>query len=373
MNAPEPAPANPNDRFDSPANWRATYRSLRWTLFAIGAALPLVLWIGGANDFHLKLQPSISQYYHADLLYQKQMECVETAARPSELGVLARANSLKNALDEQREVKETTFAKAIYRPGAGPMRNWFVGSLFIVGILLVVYKGHSGYEDWVLNVGGLFAMGVALFPMPWGTDRSAIDEWLVRKFSLTSFDVPSFHFVCAFILFVAMGLMCLHAWCEAFRDRKEASNPALKRRLGRYIAWYRFFFCGFVATILGGVLLSHLPTQTTGSMTAWQWLATNKVFFVEWFGIWCFAGYWCTRSFEISSVHRLAKDAPEDAPQIVSPLFGPEPKSIAFTVLVGALAVGVVVIWLGRNSATITVQCDPSRAEFQAPQSLLAK
>ena len=50
---------------------------------------------------------------------------------------------------------------------AFPMRAWFVGLLLSVGVFLYLYKGLSGNETVALNLVGLFALGVVLFPMNW--------------------------------------------------------------------------------------------------------------------------------------------------------------------------------------------------------------
>jgi len=49
-------------------------------------------------------------------------------------------------------------------PGQGVMRNEFVGILFAVGMLLLVYQGISPYEDWALNLAGVMALGSPSVP-----------------------------------------------------------------------------------------------------------------------------------------------------------------------------------------------------------------
>src|SRR6185436_4551827 len=101
----------------------ATYRMLRYGLAGIAFAFPIVLWIGGYLRAELPLAGSMSAYYH---------------------------------------------------DGAGVMRNEFVGILFAVGALLFAYQGYSEFEDWALNFAGIFALGIAVFPMKWpeSTDSS---------------------------------------------------------------------------------------------------------------------------------------------------------------------------------------------------------
>lgn len=52
------------------------------------------------------------------------------------------------------------------------MRDLLVGSLFAVGPLLLIYKGFSFAEDWLLNAAGVLIIGVAYA-------RSAPDELFI--------------------------------------------------------------------------------------------------------------------------------------------------------------------------------------------------
>ncbi|MGB6931500.1 MAG: hypothetical protein WBD91_01920 [Acidobacteriaceae bacterium] len=58
--------------------------------------------------------------------------------------------------------------------GTGPMRNWFVGSLFFIGGAMLLMRGFSIWENIALDIAGIAAPCVALFPMRWGdqTGRS---------------------------------------------------------------------------------------------------------------------------------------------------------------------------------------------------------
>jgi hypothetical protein len=92
----------------------ATYKTLRIILVIIAVVFPLVLLIGGKlTSPPVDLQPSISDYYHAN---------------------------------------------------SGVLRNWFVGVLFAVAGLLAVYKGYRPAEDRALDFAAVCAVGVALVP-----------------------------------------------------------------------------------------------------------------------------------------------------------------------------------------------------------------
>ncbi|MEK6193046.1 MAG: hypothetical protein N2F24_02290 [Deltaproteobacteria bacterium] len=44
------------------------------------------------------------------------------------------------------------------------MRNWLVGTLFVIGFFLLSYRGHDPIDNRVGNLAWFFALGVALFP-----------------------------------------------------------------------------------------------------------------------------------------------------------------------------------------------------------------
>jgi hypothetical protein len=130
---------------------KSTYFTLRIAAAVIGFALPLLLW-GGGKLVGFSLRESMSAYYWAN------------AAQPSPSGENADGSCNGSTAEIDVDVSPSPEAQ-IHQPGT--MRNWFVGLLFAIGMILYINKGHSPKEDWALNFAGLFAVGVALFPMPW--------------------------------------------------------------------------------------------------------------------------------------------------------------------------------------------------------------
>jgi len=90
-----------------------TYRTLRWGIALLAICLPLVLaitgWIYGVNG----LGNSWSSYYHHSPV----------------------------------------------------TRDILVGVLWAVGVFFIFYRGFGKRENWALNIGGFFAICVAMFPM----------------------------------------------------------------------------------------------------------------------------------------------------------------------------------------------------------------
>jgi hypothetical protein len=94
------------------------YIHMRRGMAVIGIAFPIVVYLAGRYD-DVGLRHSISEYY--------------------------------------------------WQAGAGAdffARTWFVGGLFALAALLFLYKGFSFLESAALNLAALFAVGVAIFPMP---------------------------------------------------------------------------------------------------------------------------------------------------------------------------------------------------------------
>src|SRR5262245_65509137 len=98
-----------------------TYITLRVGLFFVAATFPILLWLVGRRH-GIDLQGSMSEYYFAFAPHESQ---------------------------------DRIF----------PVRVVFVGLLFALGIALILYRGFSWEENWLLNAAGMAAVIAALFPM----------------------------------------------------------------------------------------------------------------------------------------------------------------------------------------------------------------
>ncbi len=94
----------------SPMTLCLPYLSLRMIVGILGITLPFILALGGWFIFGTGLQDTISEYYHTD------------------------------------------------------MRDVFVGIVFIIGSFLITYRGHDIIDNIVSTIGGISAIGAALFP-----------------------------------------------------------------------------------------------------------------------------------------------------------------------------------------------------------------
>lgn len=269
-----------------------TYTTLRWALVFFGLALPIVLWSGGRFN-GMKLQDSMSQYYHADKDFNPSNEDRNLLKEARDM----KADNTTSAEQKDKKASAAAFEEALFsRPGAGPLRDWFVGSLFIVGALLIAYKGFLPDEDTVLNFAGCFSIGVALFYMPWGKHRSWIDEALAPLFDkLRWMQVPSIHYVCAVLLFVCLSYVCFFCGSATLEVKGQAEVEGKGRTLTlTEVRLFRTIYvvCGvaMVTAPVGGLFISHIPASG---------LENKSVFLTEAIGVGGFTFYWLFKSLEI--------------------------------------------------------------------------
>lgn len=196
-----------------------TYVSLRIGIAVIAIIFPLLLWIVGLIK-GIPLQDSMSAYYHAV-------------------------------------------------SGSHSMRDWFVGILFTMGVILYLYRGFSLWEHHILNIAGVLALCVAIFPMSWNCGD----------------DCPKFtiHGTCAILFFLCITIVCVKCSSDTLHL---LHNEALEKR---YKYYYRILATGMILSpliaLLFTVILRELKSYT---------------FFVEAIGVWIFAAYWLLKSHEFS-------------------------------------------------------------------------
>lgn len=198
-----------------------TYRAIRTLTYALAYAWPVILVGYGRFGFGIETQASMSAYYHT------------------------------------------------------PMRNWFVGMCFVIGVLLIAYRGFSSFENWGLNIAGLFAVLVALFPTGADCDLYYLNCRNERTLVYTNQTV---HGAAAVVFFLCCAFVCL--W-----ERE--------RTLGGHR--HRNFFK--VTYTCLGILMFALPILVWAAslfldMRGWLLLA-------EWAAVYVFATYWLLKTIEI--------------------------------------------------------------------------
>ena len=229
----------------------ATYITLRIGVAVIAIAFPLLLWAGGAMQ-GLPLQDSMSAYYHVA------------------------SNDIYNDIDGNLAALSTRLeaeGMAVLLAGMqAPMRIWFVGILFAVGMFLYLYKGYSHQENAALNIAGACALGIAIFPMEWTCGKGCENITL--------------HGITAISFFLSIAYVCIR--CAS--DTLHLLNDEVRER--RYRILYMLIGVGMILSPLIALLLTLVFQQLK-----------SFVFFVEAAGIWIFAAYWLLKSRELSSTN----------------------------------------------------------------------
>lgn len=164
---------------------------------------------------------------------------------------------------------------AFYHAGDLP-RNMLVGSLWAIGVFLFLFQGLSRWENWLLNLAGIAAIAVAMFPMP--AQQCAPGP------------VITVHAASAITFF-----LCLAAVAIGFSKTRVRYiiYPAKRQRFR-------------LAYDLAGLAMIAMPTTVyllhrinRGDC------ASHWIFWVEVFGIWAFAAYWFVKTFEYRTLLRV--------------------------------------------------------------------
>jgi len=228
----------------------ATFLRLRVGVGVIGIVLPLLLWGGGRiAGFHLA--DSMSAYYHAD----------------------------RDCIDPRRPEPDSPCTVHPSPTGQGPMRNWFVGVLFVVGVCLYLIKGFSKWEDLLLTVAGILAVCVAIFPMPWTEGKLA--------------GFPK-HYVSAVTFFILIAFVCM--FCSGKTLKHMPNIPNREKLIARYRLSYRTLAISMVLSPVAAYVFSEFTRRD------------SLVFWAEAFGIWAFGIFWLVKTTELrlSDVERRA-------------------------------------------------------------------
>jgi len=158
------------------------------------------------------------------------------------------------------------------------LRDWFVGSLVAVGMCLIIYRGYSNLENWLLNVAGTALIVVALNPMSWPSRHE--DSWNVHAISSITF-----------FLMIALTI-----WFCA----DDTLDGLPKDRRARWRAIYRGFSVAMFVLPLAAFVLARRNQRTI---------------WVEVLAVCVFSIYWLVKTSELSRVSKI-EPAGEPAPKL---------------------------------------------------------
>jgi hypothetical protein len=219
------------------------YRKLRTRIGAITLAFPLVLIAWGAW-WGLSVQPTLSDYYFATKPVGTRVDLF-------------------------------------------PVRLWFCGFLFVVGVFLYKYKGFSDNEDRWLSAAGLFALGVAAFPM--SLDGRNDWDFVLAWIGLSQL---SLHGIFAVLAFACIAIVIFWYADSTLSELKEV-RPTLYKTLKLAYSGIALFMGLSIAT----AIVLHYTHGKQGSY----------ILTAEWCGIWAFAIYWFVKNYELSQVAKVLK------------------------------------------------------------------
>lgn len=168
---------------------------------------------------------------------------------------------------------------AYYAGGTEWTRNVFVGVLFTIGTFLYLYKGFTPAENIALNLAGVLAPVVALFPCRCG-DESA--SW-------------SPHGAAAVGFFAAIAFVCVRCAPDTLGLIRDADTRARYRLTYRILA---VIMLGAPAVVFV-LALPHWVLSAGIARMQGLALAYGARFVMECLGIWTFAAYWLVKSLEL--------------------------------------------------------------------------
>lgn len=158
-----------------------SYLALRRAVGVLAAALPVAVSLGAYLINHTGLQSSISGYYYT------------------------------------------------------VTRNVFVGTLWAIGVFLIFYKGYQGADTMASMLGGVFAIGISLFPTAPDIDPTVDAQWIGR-----------IHLAFAASFFITLAYMSLFLFTKTHPDRTK--KPTCRKLIRN---WF-YYVCG--VTMLGCIL-----------------------------------------------------------------------------------------------------------------------
>lgn len=153
------------------------------------------------------------------------------------------------------------------------MRDIFVGTLCAIGVFLFCYRGYDWIENWSANVGGVSALGIALFPLDAGSNP-LVQESIVGYL----------HTISGGVFFLTLAFYSLYHFP---RDSRRENEPHLLERAFVYRSSGLVILAAMLA--MGGYLFL-LSESTKETLNAF-----NFLFWMEWVAVWAFASAWLAK------------------------------------------------------------------------------
>jgi Flp pilus assembly protein protease CpaA len=282
-------------------------------LAVIGFTFPLLLWGIGKLWYGIPLQNSMSAYYFAQSPHPEG-GIIRTWLRSIDFSPISTLLGFLDQLDSN-----------------APMRSWFVGLLFVFGVLLYLYKGFTIGENWWLNAAGIFAIGVALFPMCWEGGANC------PSFSVHG-TVAMLAFLCIAVVAVWSAQNTLYELLKNGSTIRQGSRPNYRLTNWFYmlILWIIDLLVPLARIVRGwlrredqfegheklqryrnrydvtGTLMIIFPLIAVAITTIID-RHNLLTFILEWLGIWFFGAFWVIKTVELeesqAEIHAIAKQS----------------------------------------------------------------
>lgn len=132
-----------------------------------------------------------------------------------------------------------------------PVRTVFVGGLIATGLALIVLRGRPGWEDALLNVAGMLAVGVAIVPTPLAVAVvSRVDGTQPPTPTVpVEFQPGVANNVLAFAVVGLLGVVTAAVLAYRSRELTRANVTAITVTgllVVGYLAWHQWWLTGFL-------------------------------------------------------------------------------------------------------------------------------
>lgn len=228
-----------------------THASLRFMIGIIATTFPLLLLGIGYFVFGLDMPGSISEFYwHRYRPYQISAE----------------------------------FAGG-YLVGDAPVRVFFVGGLYAIGVFLIGYRGYSKGENHLHSLAGACAIGVATFPMnPCGKNEPVCP---IEHLGNILYGHDWVHFGSATLLFVFLGLAIIRYSKDTLQYFGNKYWQAKLQRIYYFLAG-----CMWIVPVLTYLAFG-------GYLEPWGLHFRTLIYWIEIFAIVPFGLFWLIKTSEI--------------------------------------------------------------------------
>lgn len=116
------------------------------------------------------------------------------------------------------------------------VRDIFVSTLSILSVFLFSYRGPEAQDDWLANLAGLSALGIAFFP----TDVKECNQW-------DAYENPVMHNISAVLFFLVLTYFCFFLFTKSNPSKKTTPEKIARNKIYRICGWLMLAALAFAA------------------------------------------------------------------------------------------------------------------------------